>query len=321
MLGAERTDRRLRGTAARRVIGREATGDDGTRRRQTATRPISVAELTWQERHHRLAAGGLGSSPQAPRQQRTVTVAELTGEIPIVRLDDNGCFSSTMTTVTSKSPASRTRPTGMPTPMTIITTSRTSPPRAPRRTPCRIAGRVSTRASHYRVRRRRSPSIRAEQEMSGEPEAMTPDPIDDAPAVSAPAVDDELGIGAVDEPDAELFSELRCSAARPTTSPKRRGRGRGRRRGPLMMPTPSSPSPGTCRTAWRAMSTRISATNTARPTRMSTRITRPSTTITTSRPVVSRSCAAWVFALQSVLAVALGRFVPWRSRSSGSGTA
>ena len=61
--------------------------DDG----QGTTRPISVAEL--------LAKNGtIGSPPVSGRRRRrrgnsdAVTVAELTGEIPIVRLDENGAL-------------------------------------------------------------------------------------------------------------------------------------------------------------------------------------------------------------------------------------
>ncbi len=176
--------------------------DDG----QAATRPISVAEL--------LAKNGtIGSPPVGGGRRRkrrgnsdAVTVAELTGEIPIVRLDDNGVLLQHHDDGDIDAAGIDDEADGYADTHDDhhYVASRLEP--SPDPMPHRGSG-IGPELSHYP--RPKAP-VAVDPDGAGDepvnPEAMTPDPTDDAPAVGAPAVDDELGIGAVDEPDAELFS-------------------------------------------------------------------------------------------------------------------
>ena len=166
--------------------------DDGT----AATRPISVAEL--------LAKNGtIGSPPVGGGRRRkrrgnsdAVSVAELTGEIPIIRVDEDGALVEDTDGIDDEADgyadtyddhqyvASRLQP---------------SPDPMPHRD-------TAPELSHYP---RPKPPVAVEDDGGGDPvnpEAMTPDPADDTLVVYTSATDDELGIGAVDESEPQLFS-------------------------------------------------------------------------------------------------------------------
>ncbi len=176
--------------------------DDG----QAATRPISVAEL--------LAKNGtIGSPPVSGRRRRrrrgnsdAVTVAELTGELPIVRLDENGellgdteaddllgiddlADGSADTHEAHDYVPSRLEPAPDPMP-------RRGPDTAPE-------------LSHYP--RPRPAAAGTTADGSGvetvNPDEMTPDPADDAAVVVYTSGGDELGIGVPADDDAVVTEE------------------------------------------------------------------------------------------------------------------
>ncbi|CAJ1585628.1 hypothetical protein [[Mycobacterium] wendilense] len=145
---------------------------------QTGTRPISVAEL--------LAKNGtIGAPPVGGRRRRrrgnsdAVTVAELTGEIPVVRTGE-------LPVVTEETPAAET-PTAEAEPELREPLQPSAEP-LPRRGPMTAPER-----SHY-------PRPARKRDRSGA-ELMSPDPIDSDAADAELAVDlaestpDELGLG------------------------------------------------------------------------------------------------------------------------------
>lgn len=177
---------------------------------EPATRPISVAEL--------LARNGtIGSPPVSGRRRRrrgnsdAVTVAELTGEIPVIRDDQE----STPASVEQVAPASERAAepdaerveeqpdVALPDEPEPATTAGWSEPgpRWPKSTlqPLRTSGPIQ---GHYPRPVRRSDSAGAEQ--------MSPDPVHNYPAVAAVDVLDDDVCGA--EPLTEDAAEVRADS-------------------------------------------------------------------------------------------------------------
>ncbi len=161
--------------------------DDG----QDTTRPISVAEL--------LAKNGtIGSPPVSGRRRRrrgnsdAVTVAELTGEIPIVRLDEDGALLGIDDVDEGYADFDEAHD---------YVPSRLEP--APDPMPHRGSD-TAPELSHY-PRPRPPAAAGTTADGSGvetvNPDEMTPDPADDAPVVVHTSGDDELGIGVVADAD------------------------------------------------------------------------------------------------------------------------
>lgn len=198
------------------------TGPDDS---QAATRPISVAEL--------LAKNGtIGSPPVGGRRRRrrgnsdAVTVAELTGEIPVVRVDDSGAMPVVVDDVEDtaaqpgREPQPEPEPEAAPEPAAEATTNGQAVAedhgarayeasrleRAPEPTPRRGRDAAPQRSSYPRpvraVAEPAEPEVPEEPaEPSAEPpasdaEAMSPDPIEDVDVeVTDGVAADELGLG------------------------------------------------------------------------------------------------------------------------------
>ncbi|BBX65049.1 hypothetical protein MSAS_42230 [Mycobacterium saskatchewanense] len=161
-----------------------------------STRPISVAEL--------LARNGTIGAPAVTRRRRrrrgdsdAVTVAELTGEIPVVRDDQHDDIESPATVQVAE-PAPEVAPPPAPAPETLDTRDRPKPaywsepePRWPKSAPQpdRASG---PERSEYPRPPRRADAVPAEQGGPAGAEDMSPDPVDHYADIPVDIMDAEI---------------------------------------------------------------------------------------------------------------------------------